>query len=497
MQKQKIHTSLISPPHDAAGNSSNPQTVLLGINNLDDTAPIITSPTNVTVDENIPAGQVIYTATADDSTCIKRFTFAISGSDAGSFSHPNTEVNILASPDAEIKNSYQFEITATDAAGNSSNPQTVLLGINNLDDTAPTITSPTNVTVDENIPAGQVIYTATADDSTDVSSGVTFAISGSDAGSFSIDPNTGEVNILASPDAETKNSYQFEITATDAAGNSSNPQTVLLGINNLDDTAPIITSPTNVSVDENIPAGQVIYTATADDSTDVSSGVTFAISGSDAGSFSIDPNTGEVNILASPDAETKNSYQFEITATDAAGNSSNPQTVLLGINNLDDTAPIITSPTNVSVDENIPAGQVIYTATADDSADISNGFIFAISGTDAASFSIDETTGQVSALTSLDFETKSTYVFTVIATDSAGNISEPQDVTLSVNDINESPTAITPGSASILSGTDTTDGIKVAKLETTDPDTLDSFSYSIVDALDSSPFQPHRQRTFF
>ena len=353
---------------DAAGNSSNPQTVLLGINNLDDTAPIITSPTNVTVDENIPAGQVIYTATAGDSADVSSgVTFAISGIDADSFSiDPNTgEVNILASPDAETKNSYQFEITATDAAGNSSNPQTVLLGINNLDDTAPIITSPTNVTVDENIPAGQVIYTATADDSADVSSGVTFAISGIDADSFSIDPNTGEVNILASPDAETKNSYQFDITATDAAGNSSNPQTVLLGINNLDDTPPIITSPTNVTVDENIPAGQVIYTATADDSADVSSGVTFAISGTDADSFSIDPNTGEVNILASPDAETKNSYQFKITATDAAGNSSNPQTVLLGINNLDDTAPIITSPTNVTVDENIPAGQVIYTATAD------------------------------------------------------------------------------------------------------------------------------------
>ena len=291
-------------------------------------------------------------------------TFAISGTDADSFSiDPNTgEVNILASPDAEAKNSYQFEITATDAAGNSSNPQTVLLGINNLDDTAPTITSPTNVSVDENIPAGQVIYTATADDSADVSSGVTFAISGTDAGSFSIDPNTGEVNILASPDAEIKNSYQFDITATDAAGNSSNPQTVLLGINNLDDTAPTITSPTNVSVDENIPAGQVIYTATADDSTDVSSGVTFAISGTDAGSFSIDPNTGEVNILASPDAEIKNSYQFDIIATDAAGNSSNPQTVLLGINNLDDTAPTITSdrqPTSPLMKTSLPVKSFI------------------------------------------------------------------------------------------------------------------------------------------
>ncbi|MGB2501183.1 MAG: cadherin repeat domain-containing protein, partial [Mariniblastus sp.] len=57
--------------------------------------------------------------------------------------------------------------------------------------------------------------------------------------------------------------------------------------------------------------------------------------------------------------------------------------------------------------------------------------------------------------------------------------------------------AITPGSASILSGTDTTDGIKVAKLETTDPDTLDSFGYSIVDALDSAHFKLIANELFF
>ncbi len=68
---------------------------------------------------------------------------------------------------------------------------------------------------------------------------------------------------------------------------------------------------------------------------------------------------------------------------------------------------------------------------------------------------------------------------------------------MSVNDINESPTAITPGTANIPSGTDTTDGIKVAKLETTDPDTFDSFSYSIVDALDSAHFNLIANELFF
>ncbi|MCP4778117.1 MAG: cadherin repeat domain-containing protein, partial [Planctomycetaceae bacterium] len=173
----------------------------------------------------------------------------------------------------------------------------------------------------------------------------------------------------------------------------------------------------------------------------------------------------------------------------AAGNSSTPHSVFLAINNLDDTAPVITSATNIAVDENIPINQVVYTASADDSADISNGITFALSGTDADSFSIDENTGQVAVLISPDAESKASYAFTVVATDSEGNTSDPHDVTLIVNDINESPTAITPAAANILSGTDTTDGIKVADLETSDPDATDSFSYSIVNDLDSVHFK--------
>ena len=169
----------------------------------------------------------------------------------------------------------------------------------------------------------------------------------------------------------------------------------------------------------------------------------------------------------------------------------------MSINNLDDTAPIITSATNVAVDENIPANQIVYTATADDSADVSNGVTFAISGTDAASFSIDPNTGDVSLLASPDAENKATYNFTIVATDGADNASIPLNVILNVNDLNESPTAISPGVVNILSGTDTTNGIKVADLETTDPDTGDAFTYSVVNDLDSGHFDLTDNVLFF
>ncbi|HCQ07926.1 MAG TPA: hypothetical protein DIU03_01640, partial [Leclercia adecarboxylata] len=72
--------------------------------------------------------------------------------------------------------------------------QAVTRGINNRDEVAPTITSGTTATaINENSGAGQIVYTATATDTADISGGVTFSLQpGSDAG-LTIDPVTGAV----------------------------------------------------------------------------------------------------------------------------------------------------------------------------------------------------------------------------------------------------------------------------------------------------------------
>ena len=141
-----------------------------------------------------------------------------------------------------------------------------------------------------------------------------------------------------------------------------------VSVNNLDEIAPTITSGAPVlAIDENSGAGQVIYTATADDSADVSDDVIFSLSeDSDAG-LTIDATTGEVTLTADPDHETQSQYSFAVIATDAAGNASEAQSVTLDINDLDDAAPTVTSgATAVAIDENSGAGQVIYTATSTD-----------------------------------------------------------------------------------------------------------------------------------
>jgi hypothetical protein len=357
-------------------------------------------------------------------------------------------VSLTANPDHETQSEYSFAVVATDAAGNASEAQSVTLDINDLDDAAPTITSgATAGVIDENTGAGQVIYTATADDSADISDGYSFSLAeGSDAG-LTIDASSGAVTLTADPDHETQSQYSFAVIATDTAGNSSAPQTVVLNINDLDDAAPTITSGDTASaVDENTGAAQVIYSASSDDSADdvVKGPISYSLAeGSDAG-LSIDSQSGLVTLTADPDHEAQAEYSFAVIATDGAGNASEPKTVTLTINDLDDAAPTITSgATATAIDENSGAEQVIYTATADDSSDVSDGVSYSLAEGSDSALSIDASTGEVTLSKDPDHETQSQYSFTVIATDAAGNVSEPQSVTLEINDLDDADPVIT------------------------------------------------------
>jgi len=374
--------------------------------------PNITSGNVATaLDEKTGAGQVIYTATSDDSTV----TYALSGVDGNLFSIDaiTGEVTLIDNPNFEIKSSYSFTVVATNTSNNSS-MISVTLQIN--DKTAPSITSANVATaLDENSGAGQVIYTATSDDSS-----VTYSLSGGDGSLFSIDVITGEVTLIDNPNFELQSSYSFTVVATDASSNSSMIM-VTLQINNK--TAPNITS-ANVAtaLDEKSGAGQVIYTATSDDST-----VTFSISGTDGSLFSIDAITGEVTLIDNPNFEIQSSYSFTVVATDSSNNSS---MIIVTLQVNDKTAPnIISANVATALDEKTGAGQVVYTATSDD-----NSAIYSLSDNDSGAFLIDAVTGQVTLVDDPDFDTQSNYSFTVVATDNAGNDSFIV-VTLAINNI--------------------------------------------------------------
>ena len=135
----------------------------------------------------------------------------------------------IYTPTAEVEDSFNvlaLYTNWTDLAGNVG--QSATTANFTIDTNAPSVTSgATGTNLAENSGTGQIIYVITASDATGVDS---YAISGSDASSLSLNTITGVVRLDAYPDYEIKPSYSFTVTASDAAGNTSDAATVTFSI---------------------------------------------------------------------------------------------------------------------------------------------------------------------------------------------------------------------------------------------------------------------------
>ena len=89
-----------------------------------------------------------------------------------------------------------------------------------------------------------------------------------------------------------------------------------------------------------------------------------------------------------------------------------------------------------SIAENSAADTNVGALVAAADPDENDTLTYTLGGTDAASFDIDGTSGQLLTSAALDYETKSSYSVTVTATDTAGQAAEIT-VAISVTDVNE------------------------------------------------------------
>jgi hypothetical protein len=226
----------------------------------------------------------------------------------------------------------------------------VLAGGGGHKNEAPDITSGSTATVAENAAATTVVYQAAATDPD--GDALTYSLSGADAAALSIS-STGAVTLKAPADFETKASYAFNVVVSD--GELTDTQAVTLTVTNVDEP-PAFTSGTTASVAENSDVATVVYDANVS-----STGATFAITGDDASAFTIDPDTGEVRFVASPNFEAQDSYDITVTATDALGTTS--QDVTVSVTDVNE-APVAdpNNVTDITTAEDQPASfTLVYT----------------------------------------------------------------------------------------------------------------------------------------
>jgi autotransporter-associated beta strand protein len=411
------------------GLNTTEKSVTVNVVDANDSAPVITSGAAGSVTENAATTTVIYTVTrtdADVTAAFRQVTYSVKPAvgDAARVAINATTgaVTLLAAANFEVKTSYQFTIIASD--GRNATEQAVTVNVIDTNDNAPVITSATTGTVAENAATSTVIYTVTRTDA-DVTAAfrnVSYSIKPlvGDAARVTLHPATGAVTLLAPADFETKTSYLFTVVASD--GINRTEKAVTVSVTDRNDNAPVITSAAVGSVTENAVTTTVIYTATRTDA-DVTAAfrlVTYSIKPlvGDAARVAINAATGAVTLLAAADYETKTSYVFTVVASD--GVNSAEKAVTVSVVNVDDTAATFTSGRTASVVASATLNPLVYTATVNDSTDVSQGVAFSLAAADATLFAIDATTGVVTVKGSTLAMKGKVYTFTVTATDKGG-----------------------------------------------------------------------------
>ena len=217
-----------------------------------------------------------------------------------------------------------------------------------------------------------------------------------------------------------------------------------------------------------------------------------SLSGPDAASFEI--VGGELRLRAGVnlDFETQATFQVTVEVDDPAlaGTPEHSQDFVLTLSDVNE-APTNVVPNDVYVDENLDTsgGVSLGTFTTTDE-DAGETFVYSIAGgPDAAFFSVGGAGGDELILDAgvLNFEVKDTYVVQVQSMDSGGNPIS-RTVTVHVNDLNETPTDISPNGLNVVENTDSSGGLALATLLASDEDFGETFTFTIVGGPDAALF---------
>ena len=439
----------------------------------------------------------VVAATDGDSDTL---TYSMTGNTRFNINTSTGQIKTASGQSWNYEGTRNFQVTVNvrdskDAAGNADTAVddsiAVAINLTNVNE-APTITNLlTASSADENS-SGSVLLMASDVDMPDTQ---TWSVESTEDGSkfevvggflprlsFKDDPDFEEPTDVG--DTAMNNTYVVTVKVTDSGG-LSDTLTFTVTVTDVNEAPEITTGPATIAKDENTQTTEVIATYEAEDM-DVNSQFTWDLQGVDAGDFTITKNAdgdGELKFKRVPNFEmptddgADNEYNFTVRVRDGGGLSDTiPVTVT--VTNVNE-APVITTPdTTVQKDEN-ETHVILVSAMDVDMPDTLNWSVE--TDDDGGRFEINQTTGEFTTLSfknAPDFEEprdvgetamNNTYVVTMKVTD-AGGLSDTHTVTVTVTDVNETPTISFPISSTITEDENTATTEIIATYVATDPD---------------------------
>ena len=388
-------------------------------------APKVTGPASKMVEEGMmPVGTYRGTDEAGEAIGL-----TLEGADAAAFgltrdSDGNYDLAFNTPPDFEdptdtgSNNEYQVTVAATDRGLKAT--QSVVVRVTDMNADGDIELTPETPTV------GKPVMAELSDDDVVKARTVTWLWS-SNTESCNASPSFERGDRIAGATSDTYTPTAAEclrVTARYDDGHGGNKSaTAMVDVGERESNVPVFEDddPIIRSVDENADAGMNVgsvetpgeaspVAATDADTSDTPADtLTYTIvsvaPASGTARFSID-NEGQLTTDEMLDHEEQASYMLEVKATDSTGNSA-MVTVTVNVNDVNESpetmvaptenqAPVFrSSSTTISIPEGDSSGRPIGVAVAATDPNPGDSLTYTLEGTDAASFSIDSTTGQL------------------------------------------------------------------------------------------------------
>ena len=382
-------------------------------------------------------------------------SYRLGGTDASSFDIGLTSGIITVGTgtklDYETKTTYMVTVIATDSYGESAS---IAVTITVTDENeGPEVTGQDSVNYPEDGKGNVATYTAT---DPELAGDITWSLLESDTGDFvagdyedfAIDKASGVLTFAEVPDYEmaadgdTNNVYTVTVVATDADSIATN-EAVTVTVTNVEEAG-------TVSLNKVAPYPAVELTATLADPDEgvVGSEWQWSRSRSKTSSNYADIEDAEAAIYSPTSGDVGFYLRATVTYNDGEGEGKSAMATsahtVQAINEpnadpefTDDDADTAGNQTTRMVEENTDAGEDVgLPVEADD--DDNDILTYTIDDTAAATFDIDQATGQILTKDDLDEDTTESYTVTVTATDPAGATDEIT-VTITVTGVNEPP----------------------------------------------------------
>jgi hypothetical protein len=388
--------------------------VTVTISDVNDHSPTFSlSSYTTSLSENLPSGTPVLRvlATEKDTSSISVITYSLDKSVSSTFSIDSKTGNVTTvhSFDREVKSQYVFTVYAADSAASPrTGSATVTVDIQDENDNSPSFSkSSYQATIQETVGIGTTVLQLSASDKDFRKNGtVTYSFSSRES-HFVLDQITGIIRTDSNLNYVSQSSYILTVVATDGGiPPRSDTAIVLVNLTDANDNAPVFRQyDYNATVPETAGIGTRLLTVSASDGdAGTNAKITYFISGGNVGSkFYIDPQKGEIQIAASLDYETINSYSIIVTASDGGRPQQTAATLVrITVSDVNDNSPLFTQASYVSkVTDDVPNGTVIATVRANDADSGAYGKVnYGIQG-GSSYFGISGKTGDVYTTNSL------------------------------------------------------------------------------------------------